>query len=623
MIRSLERAAALVAVLAFVSPLRSQPLLPPPDKLPEELPAPAKVAEQPEPGVKVLDRGPVHEAFAQPGAEVRGAGMTAPKAPPDPIPELPPDTKPEGQNVRWVPGYWSWDADRKDFIWVSGFWRNAPPGRAWSAGRWKELDGKWTYLPGSWTPTDQNSWRIDLPQPPASVENGPNTPTDNPDGLWIPGAWEFRNEKYVWRPGFWAQANGDRMWVPSQYLATPYGYMYVPGYWDYPLEDRGILNACVCFTEPLWQTSGWAYRPRYAIGCGYGDGWGTGGLFSSLYIGPGFNNFYYGNYGYGGFGGSWLGIGFGFGNPFWGLGGFGGYVPWYGNCRGYRNPVWNHYCYLNRTNPNYARHVGNCYAGKAMGVPNAGRAGGQAPRPAPVAMNRPGVAGAVNTGVRAATQTATPPATPRPAPPLVQPASQVARTISTANATRAATQPVTISGAGNRPANNQTGVGGAPLVSNRGGAIQAPPVSTTVARPPAVGNPPGGVTITPRNGTGQPNNPLANLAPRGNDRPAPAPVNIAPANPPAPIVRGGTTPSLPAAPVIRSAPVAPPAAPVVRSAPVAPPVVRAAPAAPMIRSAPAAPPVMRGPPAGVGGGRPAGGIGGGGAPRPGGGGGKK
>jgi len=557
--------------------------------------------------VKVLERGPVHEAFAQPGAEVRGPGMTAPKAPPEPIPEVPPDTKPEGENVRWVPGYWSWDADQKDFIWVSGFWRNAPAGREWSAGKWKEVDGKWTYLPGSWRPTDLNSWRIDLPKPPASVENGPSTPTDNPDGIWIPGAWEFRNEKYVWRPGYWAQSNGDRMWVPSQYLATPYGYSYVPGYWDYPLEDRGILNAPVCFTQPLWQTPGWAYRPRFAIGCGYGGGWGNGGLFSSLYIGPGFNNYYYGNYGYGNYGyggGSWLGIGFGFGAPFWGLGGYGGYVPWYGGGRGYYNPTWKHYCYLNRNNPNYAKQIGNSYVGRAIGAPHPGHAG--APRPTPVTMNRPGVAGAVNSGVRSATQAAARPAPPPAQAPLVQPASQVAKTISTVNATRAATQPSATAGAGNRPAITQPG-GGVAITPNRGGTVQAPPVHASAGNVPRAGNNNGGggVTITPRGGVNppanQPNNPLANQNPRGNDRPAPAPVNNSPA---APVIRAGGTQSVPVAPVIRSAPSAPP---VIRSAPSAPPVIRSA------------PPVMRSTPGNFGGGRPAGG--GGAAPRPGGGGG--
>ncbi|MCE9563563.1 MAG: hypothetical protein K8U57_16095 [Planctomycetes bacterium] len=397
----LARFAALAAAFAIVSSVRAQaPLpppgqlqpLPPPEKAQDPLPPPRPVV-QPEPGVKVLDRGPVHEAFAQPGAEVRGQGMTAPKAPPAPIPELPPETKPDGQNVQWISGYWMWSDDQKDFVWVSGFWRNAPAGRAWSAGQWKQVGGQWAYLPGTWRATDQNSWRIDLPKPPESVENGPSTPASNPNGLWIPGAWEFRNEQYVWRPGYWANPNGNQMWVPSQYVATAYGYMYVPGYWDYPLENRGILNPSVAFTQPLWQTPGWAYQSQYAVGLGSGNGWGSGGLFSSLYIGPNCNNYYYGNYG--GYGNGWLGIGFGY-SPFWGLGGYGGYVPWYGTHRGYYNPLWNHYCYLNRTHPGYANHVGNVYAGRAIGVPHPGATHVHPTHPT-------GIGGAAQTAVRSAT----------------------------------------------------------------------------------------------------------------------------------------------------------------------------------------------------------------------------
>jgi hypothetical protein len=64
-------------------------------------------------------------------------GMTAPKAPPPNVPEVPPDDKPAGDNIQWVPGYWSWDGDKQDFTWISGFWRNVPPGQLWQPGKWK------------------------------------------------------------------------------------------------------------------------------------------------------------------------------------------------------------------------------------------------------------------------------------------------------------------------------------------------------------------------------------------------------------------------------------------------------------------------------------------------------
>src|SRR5262245_46918921 len=78
-----------------------------------------------------LTRGPIHEAFGQPTVFDPQPGPVAPKAPPEAIEEAPPDQKPEGDNVAWIPGYWAWDDESKEFIWVSGFWRAVPPDQAW------------------------------------------------------------------------------------------------------------------------------------------------------------------------------------------------------------------------------------------------------------------------------------------------------------------------------------------------------------------------------------------------------------------------------------------------------------------------------------------------------------
>ncbi len=58
----------------------------------------------------MLAKGPVHEAFAT-TAEAPAETPTVKKQPPEPIEELPPDQKPEGDNVQWIPGYWSWDEE--------------------------------------------------------------------------------------------------------------------------------------------------------------------------------------------------------------------------------------------------------------------------------------------------------------------------------------------------------------------------------------------------------------------------------------------------------------------------------------------------------------------------------
>src|SRR6185503_2341386 len=89
-----------------------------------------------EQGVEVLTRGPVHEAFAETVTFDPQPGIVAPKAPRDIIEEVPPEQRPEGANVTWIPGYWAWDDERNDFLWVSGIWRALPPGRQWVPGYW-------------------------------------------------------------------------------------------------------------------------------------------------------------------------------------------------------------------------------------------------------------------------------------------------------------------------------------------------------------------------------------------------------------------------------------------------------------------------------------------------------
>src|SRR5947209_3371743 len=57
-------------------------------------------------GYTVLASGPVHEAYAQPDKQNPEPTPVVPKKPPPPIREEPPDQKPQGDNVQWIPGYW-------------------------------------------------------------------------------------------------------------------------------------------------------------------------------------------------------------------------------------------------------------------------------------------------------------------------------------------------------------------------------------------------------------------------------------------------------------------------------------------------------------------------------------
>src|SRR5437660_12546776 len=76
--------------------------------------------------------------------------MLIPKQSPQPLEEMPPEQKPDG-DVVWVSGYWGWDDDRKDFLWVSGIWRTLPPGKQWVAGYWRQAGDQWPWGGEYWT----------------------------------------------------------------------------------------------------------------------------------------------------------------------------------------------------------------------------------------------------------------------------------------------------------------------------------------------------------------------------------------------------------------------------------------------------------------------------------------
>jgi hypothetical protein len=201
----------------------------------------AELAER-QAGVQPLAKGPVHEAFAAPIPDgPPQPGPVIPKEPPEPIEELPPAEKPAGDNVQWIPGYWAWDEENQEFIWVSGIWRNVPPGRRWVPGRYQRTEGGWQRVAGFWASEDQAELPV-LPVPPQRL-NEAVPPRPSEDAVLIPGNWVFIETRYVWRPSCWCIYRPGWVWVPDYYVWTPCGVVYVEGYWDYPLHLRGLLFA--------------------------------------------------------------------------------------------------------------------------------------------------------------------------------------------------------------------------------------------------------------------------------------------------------------------------------------------------------------------------------------------
>ncbi|MEK7214858.1 MAG: hypothetical protein AAB289_04620, partial [Chloroflexota bacterium] len=211
-------------------------------------------------GIEVLTHGPVHESFAQPGTGKLTASVLVRKKPPDPLPELPPDQKPEGAHVIWIPGYFAWDDERNDFLWVSGAWRAGPPGRDWVPGYWTEESGGWRWVSGYWATQGATAVEL-LPEPPEPVAEAP--PPERRDSAYVPGIWVFRQNRYWWRPGFWLAYRPGWTWVPACYGWTPAGYVFTDGYWDYDWHRRGVLFAPI-YLPPRYY-SGWYYRPQYAV----------------------------------------------------------------------------------------------------------------------------------------------------------------------------------------------------------------------------------------------------------------------------------------------------------------------------------------------------------------------
>src|SRR5687767_7510406 len=191
-------------------------------------------------GVEVLTRGPVHEAFAETISFDPEPGLVVEKRAPEPIEELPPEQKLEGDNVAWIPGYFAWDDEREDFLWVSGIWRSLPPGRQWVSGYWAPSGRGSQWTSGYWA--DAAASEIDyLPEPPQTVEAGPNIEAPSADHVWLPGSWVWHQSRYAWRAGYWGTAQPNWVWIPAHYVWAPRGYVFVDGYYDYSVARRGIL----------------------------------------------------------------------------------------------------------------------------------------------------------------------------------------------------------------------------------------------------------------------------------------------------------------------------------------------------------------------------------------------
>jgi hypothetical protein len=240
----------------------------------------------PPPGVDVQARGPVHEAYAEPISDQSRAGTVVPKQPPEPIEELPPDQKPVGDNVQWIPGYWTWDDETSNFLWVSGVWRASPPGRQWVPGHWQEVEGGWVWANGFWAPENAQEVQY-LPPPPPSIDAGPSSPAPDATSTYVGGCWVYQG-RYLWRPGHWVALQPGWVWVPAYYVWSPIGCVFVEGHWDHPLDQRGLLFAPCRFDLGLWLAARRPFIPDFVISPDF--------LIGALFVGPSHRHYYFGDF---------------------------------------------------------------------------------------------------------------------------------------------------------------------------------------------------------------------------------------------------------------------------------------------------------------------------------------
>ncbi|MDF1811236.1 MAG: hypothetical protein P1V20_03450 [Verrucomicrobiales bacterium] len=238
-------------------------------------------------GEQVLTRGPVHEAFAGIINYNPEPGLLVESAPPEAINELPPEMRPEGDNITWIPGYWAWDDERNDFLWISGTWRALPPGREWISGYWSPTTQGYQWTSGYWADSTLRETTY-LPRPPETLETGPNVVAPSSDYGWTPGCWVWHQESYAWRAGYWNEGRSDWEWNPAHYVWTPRGYIFVDGFWDYSVARRGILFAPVFFDSRVYSRRDYRYSPTIVIS--------LGAFVEHLFLRPRYSHYYFGDY---------------------------------------------------------------------------------------------------------------------------------------------------------------------------------------------------------------------------------------------------------------------------------------------------------------------------------------
>jgi hypothetical protein len=293
-------------------------------------------------GIEPQARGPVHEAFAEVARAGFEPGPVVAKEPPELIEEMPPAEKPDGEDVTWICGYWAYDDDATDFLWVSGIWRTPPPDRQWVPGHWSKVDDGWQWVPGFWADAEEGDVTVLPAPPPAPPKDAPPPPAaPNAHAVYVPGVYVPQGEGYTWRPPCYVEPRPGWVYVPPHYCPCPTGYVFVDGYWDYALKDRGLLFAPAFISAQCRTQPNFVYTPSYVVH--------DQALISAMFVRTG-GGYYFGDY----FGASYTRVGY-------------TSITSVRIGSGY-DPLFSYYRYENRGVPNWEQGFVGLYASRGVGA---------------------------------------------------------------------------------------------------------------------------------------------------------------------------------------------------------------------------------------------------------------
>src|SRR5205823_1339207 len=127
-----------------------------------------------------------------------------------------------------------------------------------------------------------------LPSPPPTLDQGPTAPAPDANSIYIPGCWVYQTTRYFWRPGYWVAYQPNWIWMPAFYNWTPSGCIFVDGYWDYPLDQRGLLFAPVRIDPRAFAAARRPFVPQYVVHSDF--------LLGALFVRQAAPHYYFGDY---------------------------------------------------------------------------------------------------------------------------------------------------------------------------------------------------------------------------------------------------------------------------------------------------------------------------------------